>query len=490
MMLFNFLKRKKPFSLRTRFLLATSGIILALTLSYGAVAIVGYLVSFDKTTYTLLRSQSNLFYSLAQWRNNKLDIHVPTDFTLNAPAFILIYNQQGEILWRQRHIPAIEKAIEKEWLKKDGLYELDTDLNTTRELIKVPPNGSKPAQKVTDIKDKYSSLTHSVSVNHYQATKNLPQLTIVVIDTLPLDLQKTGLVWEWFGYVILANFILVIPMLWLVTSWSLYPIESLSSQISGIEKGEREALDQNPPLELSGLMRNLNKLLVNEQKRYTKYRTTLADLSHSLKTLLAVLQSTLCSLRSSKQMTIEQAEPIMLEQIGRISQQIGYYLHRASIHSEDHFAIRKISSVSALLDNLCSALAKVYQQKGVNLTLDVSPEITWIGQPIDFMEIMGNIIENACKYCLEFVEVSASSTENSLTIIVDDDGPGVAEDKRDLIFLRGQRVDTLRPGQGLGLSIAAEIIEQYDGDIAITHNPLGGARVIVTFRQQSPMTDS
>ncbi|QBY43883.1 Virulence sensor histidine kinase PhoQ [Arsenophonus nasoniae] len=124
------------------------------------------------------------------------------------------------------------------------------------------------------------------------------------------------------------------------------------------------------------------------------------------------------------------------------------------------------------------------------MTLDVSPEITWLGQPIDFMEIMGNIIENACKYCLEFVEVSANSTENSLTIIVDDDGPGVAEDKRDLIFLRGQRIDTLRPGQGLGLSIAAEIIEQYDGDIAITHNPLGGARVIVTFRQQFPVTDS
>lgn len=208
MMLFNFLKRKKPFSLRTRFLLATSGIILALTLSYGAVAIVGYLVSFDKTTYTLLRSQSNLFYSLAQWRNNKLDIHVPTDFNLNASAFILIYNQQGEILWRQHNIPAIEKAIDKEWLKKDGLYVLDTDLNTTRELIKVSPNGSKPAKKITDIEN--PSLTHSVSVNHYQATKNLPQLTIVVIDTLPFDLQKTGLVWEWFGYVILTNFILVI----------------------------------------------------------------------------------------------------------------------------------------------------------------------------------------------------------------------------------------------------------------------------------------
>lgn len=75
------------------------------------------------------------------------------------------------------------------------------------------------------------------------------------------------------------------------------------------------------------------------------------------------------------------------------------------------------------------------------------------------MEIMGNIIENACKYCLEFVEVSAISDENSLTITVDHYGPRVAENKRDLIFIRGQRIDTLRPGKGLGLSIAAEIIE-------------------------------
>ncbi len=77
----------KPLSLRARFLLATAAVILSLTLSYGVVAILGYLVSFDKTNYTLLRSQSNLFYSLAQWSNNRLDIRVPPNFILNAPLF-------------------------------------------------------------------------------------------------------------------------------------------------------------------------------------------------------------------------------------------------------------------------------------------------------------------------------------------------------------------------------------------------------------------
>ena len=97
---------------------------------------------------------------------------------------------------------------------------------------------------------------------------------------------------------------------------------------------------------------------------------------------------------------------------------------------------------------------------------------------------MGNVLENACKYCLEFVEITSLHSDKYLTIVIDDDGPGIPESKRELIFQRGQRVDTLRPGQGLGLSVAAEIIEQYDGSITISDSPLGGARMQVTFARQ------
>ncbi|MEX9756693.1 two-component system sensor histidine kinase PhoQ [Providencia vermicola] len=477
----------KPLSLRARFLCATSAVILALTLSYGIVAILGYLISFDKTTYTLLRSQSNLIYSLVQWQNNKIDIRVPPNFTLNNPTLIIIYNENGQVLWRQREVPNVENLIRRDWLKKEGLYEIDTDIGETRQLLQNNPEFNS---KLDDMNHNDEPLTHSVSVNQYGATENLPPLTIVVVDTLPQDLQKTGLVWEWFGYVLLANLILVIPLLWLAAYWSLRPIKSLVSQISSLEKGEREMLDENPPNELRGLVRNLNNLLTNERKRYSKYRTTLSDLTHSLKTPLAVLQSALRSLRTGKQMTIEQAEPIMLEQIGRISQQVGYYLHRASTQGDNNLMLREITSVPSVLDSLASALHKVYQNKGVSITVDISPEITWLGQPNDFMEVMGNIMENACKYCLEFVEVTAAVGQDSLVITVDDDGPGVPESQRNIIFVRGQRVDTLRPGQGLGLSIALEIIDQYDGNITISDSPLGGARVQVTFRRQSVNEDS
>ncbi|MEB6335551.1 two-component system sensor histidine kinase PhoQ [Serratia rhizosphaerae] len=477
-----FNRDKKPFSLRARFLMATAGVILALSLSYGLVAVVGYIVSFDKTAFRLLRSESNLFFSLAQWKDQKLTIAIPPDIDLNSPTLVFIYDEHGHLLWSQRKMPELERLIDKKWLKEAGFYEIDTDTRISSEVLGDNPK-AQDQLKDYDASDQ-NALTHSVAVNTYAATARLPALTIVVVDSIPQELQRSDVVWEWFSYVLLANLLLVVPLLWLAAYWSLRPIKTLIHQVGDLENGERDQLDENPPSELRGLVRNLNILLRNERQRYTKYRTTLSDLTHSLKTPLAVLQTTLRSLRSGKQTTIEEAEPIMLEQIGRISQQIGYYLHRASINSGQTVLTREIHSVPALLDSLSLALNKVYQRKGVVITLDISPEVTFIGEKNDFMEVMGNVLENACKYCLEFVEVSTLHSDEHLTLVVDDDGPGIPQSKRTLIFQRGQRVDTLSPGQGLGLSVAAEIIEQYDGEITIADSPLGGARMMVTFARQ------
>ena len=482
-------KQRSPLSLRTRFLLATSAIILALTLSYGLVAIVGSIVSVDKTTFMLMRSQSNLYYSLAQWDRNKLNIEFPTNLNNNNTSLVVIFDDKGSVLWTPPDLPkAIPDSIKHKWRHEEGLFEISVDVKTTRLMLQQLPQYRIYLKRL----DEYSSnefLTHSVVINHYPAADNMPYMAIAVIDPIPQRMQKASQVWDWFLYIILANLFLVVPLIWLAAHWSLRPIKQVIEQISALEKGTRNDLDENPPTELKGLVRNLNVLLRNERSRYSKYRTSLSDLTHSLKTPLAVLQSTLRSLRSGKQMTIEQAEPIMLDQIERISQQMGYYLHRASIHGDHDITTRKLHSLSGLLDNLCSALSKVYQSKGVDLTLNVSPEIMWLGEKNDFMEVMGNILDNACKYCLEFVKINVSNNENSVMIIVDDDGPGVSPEKREAIFQRGTRADTLRPGQGLGLSIAVDIIEQYSGEITITDSPLGGARITVTFAEQQLTTE-
>lgn len=476
------LRRFIPYSLRARFLLATAAVVMVLSLSYGMVAVVGYVVSFDKNTYRVMRGESNLFFTLAQWQDNTLTIAQPERMTLNFPTLVFIYDERGHLLWQQRDVPEIRNKIRPDWLKKPDFYEIDTNSSTSREALGNNKDAQNKLHAYDD--DGNGSFTHSVAVNRYDATTNLPALTIVVVDSIPQELQQSDMVWVWFNYVLLVNLLLVIPLLWLAAHWSLRPIGALASQVRELENGTRETLDPYPPQELRSLVRNLNLLLDNERQRYTRYRTTLSDLTHSLKTPLSVLQSTLRSLRGSKTYSIEQAEPIMLEQISRISQQIGYYLHRASMQADHNPLKRELHSVSALLDSLCSALNKVYQRKGVSLTLDLSPEITFVGDPNDFMEVMGNVLDNACKYCLEFVEITARQTDNALHLVVEDDGPGIPESKRDLIFLRGQRADTMRPGQGLGLAVARDILEQYDGDIITATSQLGGARMEVVFQHQ------
>jgi len=297
------------------------------------------------------------------------------------------------------------------------------------------------------------------------------------------------MVWNWFGYVLLANLLLVIPLLWLAARWSLRPIESLAKEVRELEEHHREKLNPETTRELTSLVSNLNRLLKSERERYDKYRTTLTDLTHSLKTPLAVMQSTLRSMRSAR-MSVDEAEPVMLEQISRISQQIGYYLHRASMRSGSMLLSRELHPVAPLLDNLTSALNKVYQRKGVAISLDISPEVSFVGEKNDFMEVMGNVLDNACKYCLEFVDLSARQTDHELHIIVEDGGPGIPLNKRDLIFDRGQRADTLRPGQGVGLSVAREIVEQYEGRIETGESSYGGARMTVIFGRQQPPSEN
>lgn len=474
-----------PLSLRVRFLLATAAVVLVLSLSYGMVALVGYSVSFDKTTFRLLRGESNLFYTLASWQNNRFSIELPENLNLQSPSLALIYDENGKLLWAQRDVPWLINRVQTEWLNANGFHEIEADVDATRLLL---GNDRKAQQQLTAFRedDDDREMTHSVAINLYPATAHMPQLTIVIIDTIPIELKRSYQVWSWFIYVLAANLLLVIPLLWLAARWSLRPIEALAGEVRELEEHHRERLNPETTRELTSLVRNLNRLLKSERERYDKYRTTLTDLTHSLKTPLAVLQSTLRSLRSEK-LSVSEAEPVMLEQISRISQQIGYYLHRASMRGGSMLLSRELHPVAPLLDSLTSALNKVYQRKGVDITLDISPEISFVGEQNDFMEVMGNLLDNACKYCLEFVEVSAHQLDDKLHIVVEDDGPGIPASQRDLVFDRGQRADTLRPGQGVGLSVAREIVEQYEGQILASESPLGGARMEVIFARQQAM---
>lgn len=192
--------------------MATTVIILALTLPYGIVAIVGYLMRLDNDTYAILSNQSNLFYSLARWKENKLDILFPVNFHTDNRSLTLIYDDKNKILWRQHYAPELEKKIPSSWLKKNGLYELEAyyaDINSklySESDNKHTTNNHAGTNKKNNISKKNKSdnnnkvitnsdniderelLTYSVAINIYPATKTLPAMTIAVINTLPQNI--------------------------------------------------------------------------------------------------------------------------------------------------------------------------------------------------------------------------------------------------------------------------------------------------------------
>ena len=133
-----------PLSLRVRFLLATAAVVLVLSLAYGMVALIGYSVSFDKTTFRLLRGESNLFYTLAKWENNKLHVELPENIDKQSPTMTLIYDENGQLLWAQRDVPWLMKMIQPDWLKSNGFHEFEADVSDTSLLLCVKEQSFLP----------------------------------------------------------------------------------------------------------------------------------------------------------------------------------------------------------------------------------------------------------------------------------------------------------------------------------------------------------
>ena len=156
-----------------------------------------------------------------------------------------------------------------------------------------------------------------------------------------------------------------------------------------------------------------------------------------------------------------------------MNQVVTYQLQRAVSSQQKGTFLR--TRVEPIAQRLFATLQKVYAAKNMEQELDLTPNSVVAGDEQDVMELVGNLLENAFKYGRHQVRMRSSIAGNQLRIDIEDDGPGVPANDRERILERGQRLDTSIPGQGIGLSVAAEIIRSYDGDIRIQASELGGA---------------
>lgn len=218
-------------------------------------------------------------------------------------------------------------------------------------------------------------------------------------------------------------------------------------------------------------------MLDSERLQRERYRDSLADLAHGLKTPLSLLQAVGETL-SSRQQNREQVE-IMGNQIERMNQQIGFQLQRASLRRSG--LIRHQVVLAPLLDTLETALDKVHHGKQVTLERTLPDHFTLPLEQGALLEVLGNLLENGYRLCLSRVRVSARRLSDGDILVVEDDGPGVAEDQRERILRRGERLDTRHPGQGLGLAVVKDILDSYSATLTLDDSPLGGARFTLFF---------
>ncbi|MGA8134610.1 ATP-binding protein [Pseudomonas gingeri] len=272
----------------------------------------------------------------------------------------------------------------------------------------------------------------------------------------------------------------LLALLWLGLTWGLRALRRLSQELDQIENGELESLSEEHPRELLRLTGSLNRLLRSEREQRSRYRDSLDDLAHSLKTPLAVLQGVSEGMAQRPQ-DRDQAR-VLQSQIERMNQQISYQLQRASLRKSG--LVRHQVELRPVLDSLCSTLDKVYRDKQVVVAIDV-PQFSHV--PIEqgaLLELLGNLLENAYRLCLGKVRVSLRRGLQGIEVYVEDDGPGVPPDQRARVLQRGERLDRQHPGQGIGLAVVQDIIQSYDAEMTLGDSTLGGASFRIHFPPQ------
>jgi signal transduction histidine kinase len=252
--------------------------------------------------------------------------------------------------------------------------------------------------------------------------------------------------------------------------FGLSPLRAIGQGLAAIRSGEAEKLEGELPLEIKPLQHELNALIQSNREIVERARTHVGNLAHALKTPLSVISNEARAQEGALgAKVIEQAE-IMRDQIT-------HHLDRARVAARSG-AIGDVTDVGAVLQALKRTLDRIYEERGLEVALATAPGLKFQGEKQDFEEMVGNLLDNACKWARSKVSASAerSGTEAKVIVIVDDDGPGLTKAERVSAVKRGQRLDETKPGSGLGLSIVADLAHLYKGRFLLEPSPEGGLR--------------
>ena len=258
----------------------------------------------------------------------------------------------------------------------------------------------------------------------------------------------------------------------------LRPLQRVRAALAMVREGTAQKLDGSFPAELEPLANETNALIENNRRIVERSRTQVGNLAHSLKTPLAVLANEGRLIGGDK-------GRLIVDQAGAMQKQLEHYLQRARIAAQRDSVVYR-TPIAAALTRMVRVVGKLNPNARIGLDLP-QEEILFAGEREDFEEIVGNLLENAAKWAKGEIRVSVtpsgSQGDRAFVLKIEDDGPGIPEDKAREALKRGRRLDETKPGTGLGLAIVADLVAEYGGRLGLERSELGGLRAVVELKR-------
>jgi signal transduction histidine kinase len=261
----------------------------------------------------------------------------------------------------------------------------------------------------------------------------------------------------------------------------LSPFVMLRERLGDVRSGRTSRLEGEYPTEVEPLVQDLNTLLAERERRVAQAVAKAGDLAHGLKTPLAILMQ---EIEHSRSAVRSEFADTLREQVERMRRQIDSHLAQARANAGGAMGAR--ASVGDATEALVRAMRRLHVERGLSFTSDVANDVCVRVPAEDLEEMLGNLLDNACKWARSHVNVSADVSGTRVTIDVDDDGAGLEPALRETVLQRGVRADEKAPGSGLGLAIVRDLAEAYGGTIALEKSPDGGLRARLTLPVPRP----
>ncbi|MDR4496292.1 MAG: ATP-binding protein [Nitrospirales bacterium] len=253
----------------------------------------------------------------------------------------------------------------------------------------------------------------------------------------------------------------------------LRPLSRLQQALSDTRSGKSARLPESFPGEVQPVVSELNALLDHNAAVLERARTQTANLAHSLKNPLMVLTNEARAIQDER-------GRLMDEQLRNMTDSIHRYLSKARTSGANRLA-GTLTGVGRVAEDLRFSMDHLYKDKNLNIQLMELEEIYFRGDEQDLQEMLGNVMDNACKWAKTVVQVRGERTGHIWRVIVEDDGPGIPEGQEALAFQRGRRLDDAMPGSGLGLDIVCDIAVLYGGSLSLDRSSLGGVRATLEW---------